>query len=606
MGPALGSIKSKGFQDNEDDILEPDISTTDWIKSIENTFTYVWCDASLGTPNNTDDIKNTVIQIANVVNKNRQLVHTFNELNACEDFITRVHNVCLIISGSLGEVFVPKIHNLDQIHSIYIFCCNKPKHELWARHYGKICGVFTNIKEICQSIQSYIISKSPVYYDRINFNIINNETGSSCLIYSKLIQMILFNMESHDHGKQDMIKYCRNEYTSKYQIQLIDEFEKNYSKNTPIWWYTRNGFFQGIINRALRTNDLYVLCSMYRFIKDMNLTLLQLYDKRKPSNEPLILYFGQVLSDYDFETIRQNRGGLVSVDQFISTNPDMNVAVLFIKQQNFSKSNTNRIRVLFRIHIDQKVQPIVPYANIGAISDFVHIQEYLISMSSVFRIDKVELTDTSSIWLVQLTLIDKNDIQYNNIIQDIENKQSDDMNLSELGYTVKDRLSEFKSANNLFKQALQTQKEEYRTIILHYNMAVIYDAINEHENSVEEYRCVLTMARNFIQTCANGDDLCLVPVFSNMALTFQQANKFNEAITFAFRALRIITHSQIKSTLNKELESSCYFILGSIHDREGKTSEAQTFYKKALSIRQEYLPLGHSDITVLQRLITLL
>ncbi|CAF4326288.1 unnamed protein product [Adineta steineri] len=91
-----------------------------------------------------------------------------------------------------------------------------------------------------------------------------------------------------------------------------------------------------------------------------------------------------------------------------------------------------------------------------------------------------------------------------------------------------------------------------------------------------------------------------------MALTFQQANKFNEAITYAFRALRIITHSQIKSTLNKELESSCYFVLGSIHDREGKTSEAQTFYKKALSIRQEYLPLGHSDITVLQRLITLL
>ena len=55
-----------------------------------------------------------------------------------------------------------------------------------------------------------------------------------------------------------------------------------------------------------------------------------------------------------------------------------------------------------------------------------------------------------------------------------------------------------------------------------------------------------------------------------------------------------------------ELESSCLYCLGSIHDQEEKFSEAKVFYQKALAIRQEYLPLGHPDITHLQRLITLL
>ncbi|CAF4536299.1 unnamed protein product, partial [Rotaria magnacalcarata] len=56
----------------------------------------------------------------------------------------------------------------------------------------------------------------------------------------------------------------------------------------------------------------------------------------------------------------------------------------------------------------------------------------------------------------------------------------------------------------------------------------------------------------------------------------------------------------------EELKSSCYYNLGSIHNQAGRTIEARKFYQKALDIRQAYLPLGHPDVTILQRLITLL
>jgi tetratricopeptide (TPR) repeat protein len=615
MGGTHGTHNRTKSQDLDSISFEKDVYEALWLQCVEKSFIFVWCDASIGTQDYINDNENTITRIARIVNQNGQLVHTFNELNACREFITQINNVCLIISGTMGEELVPQIHNFEQIHSIYIFCLNKPKHDLWALNYHKVRGVCTNITDICESLKSYIISRSSIDYDRIEFDVINREINSPtidkhelCLIYSKLIKIILLNMDSFDHGKQDMINYCRNQYTSEYQIQLLNDFERNYSQYNPIWWYTKNCFLQGIINRALRTHDLYVLCSMHRFIKDMDLKLGQLHENQRKSNESIKLYFGQFLSEYDFNRLSNNRGGLMCINQFLSVNSEQGVAMMFLKQQNFSTSNENKIRVVFQIYIDQTIQSNVSYANIGSISQFVHEKEYLISMSSVYRIDKIEkLVDISSGYFVKLILIGRNDLQYNNLTQYIQKEQLDEeINLTELGHIIKNRLHPFKSANKLFKQALFKKKQELRSIILHYNMAIIYDALNEYDKSLEEYRCVLNIARDFIPNCHQKDDLCLVPLFSNMALTYQQKNKFTYALTYAFRALGITLNIQNDAILKKEFESSCYYNLGLIHDQEGKFFDAKAFYEQALRVRQEYLPLGHSDITVLQRLITLI
>lgn len=611
MGPAPSTQRHTRNMDHH--LLGSDIDPN-WFINVERSLVFVWCDATIGNPEKVNDYTNTITHIAHIVNQNGQLVHTFNETNACRDFITQVNNVCLIISGSMGEVLVPTIHNLEQVHSIYIFCFDKAKHDLWAKPYRKVHGVYTNIGTICELLRPYIIPRSSFDYDRIEFDVINPELNSStidqhevCLIYSRLNKIILSNMDSSDHGKHDMINYCRNEYKTEYQIQLINDLDKNYSQYNLIWWYTKNCFFQGIINYALRTHDLYVLCSMYRFIRDMNLQLEKLNQTQR-TTEPLTLYCSQFLSRYDFDRLKENRGGLMCINQFVSANLEQNIALMFIKQQNTSTVNENKIRVLFQIHINQTVQSNVSYANIGSISQFVHEKEYLISMSSVYRINKIEkLVDLPSAYVVHLTLVPGNDLQYNNLTEYIRQEQFDnEINLPDLGFVIKNRLHLFKSANRLFKQALSRNKQELRSIILHYNMAIIYDALKEYDKSLKAYRCVLSIAKDFIPHSDRKDDVCLVSLFSNMALTYQKANKFTFALTYAFRALGIVINTIGESILKKELESSCYYSLGLIHDQEGKFFDAKPLYEQALRIRQEYLPLGHSDVTVLQRVITLL
>ena len=54
----------------------------------------------------------------------------------------------LILSGSLGKDFVPRVYDRQQIRSIYIFCRITTVHKVWTKGYPKINGVFDQITEL--------------------------------------------------------------------------------------------------------------------------------------------------------------------------------------------------------------------------------------------------------------------------------------------------------------------------------------------------------------------------------------------------------------------------------------------------------------------------
>jgi hypothetical protein len=58
-------------------------------------------------------------------------VITFTDSEECIQFIEEMRNdkVCMIISGSLGQHIVPRVHSKSQVDSIFIFCGNKNRHE---------------------------------------------------------------------------------------------------------------------------------------------------------------------------------------------------------------------------------------------------------------------------------------------------------------------------------------------------------------------------------------------------------------------------------------------------------------------------------------------
>lgn len=59
----------------------------------------------------------------------------------------------MISSGTLGERIVSKIHDIQRLDAINIFCSNRVWHEQWAQYWSKIQGVYSSIKPIYESLK---------------------------------------------------------------------------------------------------------------------------------------------------------------------------------------------------------------------------------------------------------------------------------------------------------------------------------------------------------------------------------------------------------------------------------------------------------------------
>ncbi|CAF1320430.1 unnamed protein product [Rotaria sordida] len=113
---------------------------------IEN-FLLIWLDAEIDKSK--EDYQNSIKHLRRTVNT----VETFQDTEECIDCTSKLQDkkVFLIISGALCQTVVPRIHNMDQVHSIYVFYGKQENYIEWAKDWSKIKGIYTEITAICDS-----------------------------------------------------------------------------------------------------------------------------------------------------------------------------------------------------------------------------------------------------------------------------------------------------------------------------------------------------------------------------------------------------------------------------------------------------------------------
>ena len=100
----------------------------------------------------------------------------------------------------------------------------------------------------------------------------------------------------------------------------------------------------------------------------------------------------------DFEKIKNNIGGLLSISNFFLTTANIDVAEIFAGRPIHDK---NTSCILFRINVDPKIHTF-PFANIENYSFFNEAEsEYLFSMGTIFRIQMVYQRH-DCVWIVHL------------------------------------------------------------------------------------------------------------------------------------------------------------------------------------------------------------
>lgn len=94
----------------------------------------VWLDISI---NDSPENRSIQRQLRMIINQ----LHTFEKADECEDYIRSASchdQIMIIVSGMSGRWLVPRIHSLEQVYSIYIYCMDRKTNEQWTKNFAKV------------------------------------------------------------------------------------------------------------------------------------------------------------------------------------------------------------------------------------------------------------------------------------------------------------------------------------------------------------------------------------------------------------------------------------------------------------------------------------
>ncbi|CAF4501345.1 unnamed protein product, partial [Rotaria magnacalcarata] len=282
-------------------------------RMIQN-YLVLWVDGNIDE--NNEDCRNTLAQLRSVVSE----VNVCTTPEGCIDFLNKMDEgkAFVISSGALGQSLVNDIHGMPKVDAIYIFCGNKARHEPWTKNWSKIRGVFTSIKPICESLKkvAHECDHDSIPMSFVPKRMLTKGTASSDeqnhnqlppnYMYSVIFKEIILEINDPDSKSMNtLVKYCREKNIPE---QEINEFRHNYHSESAVWWYTKEIFLYGMLNRGLRSLDMEAMCKLGFFIRKLHLELEQLYQKQSANfQRAFTVYRGQGLSQADFQNLNDSK-----------------------------------------------------------------------------------------------------------------------------------------------------------------------------------------------------------------------------------------------------------------------------------------------------------
>lgn len=251
----------------------------------------IWLDTNIN--------KNHADYLRNIIND----VCIFTDVDQCIDFLTDIsrEQVFLIISGALCQNIVPLIHNVIQLHTIFLLCQNQTKYEEWAKEWPKVKGAFTKISSICETLKHITLQ-----WDK-------NDIPAHCV-----------------STKEYMNYYPCVFRKAGWELKNIDELQNKYYNEDPIYWYMYEGFLYSMLNYTLRLMWMNIIFGMDFFIVNPNYYYSQ------------HLYFEQCNADSISQTSTGHSAPCMSKSDFIGILFIMVVHAMKSTIPSFTSMNTIR------------------------------------------------------------------------------------------------------------------------------------------------------------------------------------------------------------------------------------------------------------------------
>ncbi|CAF3611522.1 unnamed protein product [Rotaria sp. Silwood1] len=392
-------------------------------------FSLIWLDSNV----NGSDIRNTEQQLRTIIN----YVKKFQDVEQCERYIVEQSEndrLVVIVSGRLGRIIVPSIHALRQVVSIYVYCMDKKGNKEWADKFSKVKAVASELTELVTQIkEDHKVQKQAE--EPFSINIFNKNRGkgkstsglNGKFVFSQMLIECLLRLKSTETDTNEVIKCCKQQYEgNSVELNLIRKFEKTYSPDKALTWYTEESFFYNTLNAVLRNENTYMICLFRTYISDIYHQL-----KNNQVKERIRVYRGQKISSEELETLKQLIGSFISVNSFFSTSKSYQEALTFVQGSNIAAGLE---RVVFEIDADPSIITTKPFADISKYSAYNKESEVLFMLGSIFRLNGVECSMTDRLWTIRMSLCSEIEYDLKDVLTHMRSQLGNgDTNLRILG-----------------------------------------------------------------------------------------------------------------------------------------------------------------------------
>ncbi|CAF1245736.1 unnamed protein product [Adineta ricciae] len=549
----------------------------------------VWLDQNINE--SSDNYRNSIHKLRKIVNS----IEIFQDKDKCIKFIREIRDekIFLIVSGSLGQQITSTIHELPQLHSIYIFCYQKSLHEQWAKKFHKIAGVFTEMNYICLIMTENVRLTNN---DLIPISAIPKSSTADLntldpmFMYSKLIKEIILEMKYEKKVPEEFIEFCSSKYsTDKSVLKSIEEFKSDYCVEKSVQWYTKECFIYPMLNKALRTLDNETIYQMGFFIQGLLQQIKQIHSKEKYQSS-FIVWRGQGISSLHFEKLKSCTGGLLSFNSFLSTSRSRRIAWKFVSNVQKKKEEREDKALLFQIKVDPSISQ-TPFADIDDISHHYDEKEILFSMHTVFQIDGMNEIESST-WEINLTLTTDNDPQLKRLTDCVRKEIEGETSLHRLGNLMY-KMGKFDKASEIYEKLVDmTANSDHKKLAyLHHQLGSINSENHDLKSALFHYKESLRL----YLSCLSADDSQLSATYSNIGLVLQKQGELNVALEHFKRALTI----DLKASHPDQCKIATHYNnIAGILKAQGKYDEALKKYEESLNIRLQQYPPGHPSLAI--------
>ena len=593
---------------------------------------------------------NTEFELRQLIN----YIRIYNDEQRCLKYIRSnpKEKIFLILSDLIAEKFISKIHDLDQIQFIYVFCeyflryntlnslVKVEKHKQWTKNYSKIVDVYDDLSNLFTKLQenAYLLSISTIPITIFNLSTQEKSVrefnkGNTTFMWFYLLIEIILRMSDKSTSKNEMINECR----SCYQDDLIEQekirdFEQNYSPNEAISWYTRDSFLFRTLNKALRTENIDIIFKFRFFLSDLLNEIKLFHNEFIEILDDMILtvYRGGSISIDELETLKHNTGGLISFNTFLSTSLDKDVALLFAGEGDYRPL---RESVLFQIKIYAQ-DNLKPFANIKIKSFMKDEDEVLFSLGTIFRIESVESLN-EYIWIINLTLSGDEDQQLQDLRKYFQDKLDQTATINDLGDFLY-QIGDYNRAESYYRILLHKYPSNHRDLVMIYcNMGVLQHCKDNYDEASNYFTTALLLLSNSLPFRNDRDHIDFATINYNLACSIAKFQGYKPALLSFKNALDHINkhirttspllpnmyngyalanadsgfygmalfYHHVALTIVEALKpinqldlANTYHSMGLMYILKQDYTEALDFFQKSLQIRKLCLPDNHPDL----------